>query len=102
MDFGLFLSQWWWWCGCLIEQQWMAVRDRGPIEGGGVGVCDVGVVVVQRAVLVELWRKIVHAALGFPAFALAPPSPCLLCSRRPMAVWLGQYFSSRWVDGQSG
>lgn len=54
-----------------------AVDDRGPIEGGGVGVCDVGVVVVQRAVLVELWRKIVHAALGFPAFALAPlPLAC--------------------------
>lgn len=57
----------------------MAVRDRGPIEGGGVGVCDVGVVVVQRAVLVELWRKIVHAALGFPAFALAPlPLACFV------------------------
>lgn len=32
---------------------------------------------VQRAVLVELWSKIVHAALGFPVSALssAPPPP---------------------------
>lgn len=48
-------------------------RQR-PDRGGGVGL-------VQRAVLVELWRKIVHAALGFPAFALAaspPPLPSLL------------------------
>lgn len=52
---------------------------------------------VQRAVLVELWRKIVHAALGFPAFAhpSSTPSPVYpLCSRRPSAVWkqLGAIF----------
>lgn len=47
--------------------------QRGLIEGGGG--------LVQRAVLVELWRKIVHAALGFPAFALVspPPLPSLSC-----------------------
>lgn len=50
-----------------------AVED-GRLRGGGVGVGGL----VQRAVLVELWRKIVHAALGFPAFALArPPLPSL-------------------------
>lgn len=53
----------------------MVVRDRGLIEGGGG--------VVQRAVLVELWRKIVHAALGFPAFALATPSSPLSLSCLP-------------------
>lgn len=68
---------------------------RGLMEGG-MGA------LVQRAVLVELWRKIVHAALGFPAFAhpSSTPSPvCPLCSRRPSAVWkqLGQYFNWRWV-----
>lgn len=44
------------------------------MDGGGGGG------LVQRAVLVELWRKIVHAALGFPAFALAPHSlPSAVC-----------------------
>lgn len=45
------------------------MANRDPIEGGGG--------LVQRAVLVELWRNIVHAALGFPAFALASPPPSL-------------------------
>lgn len=51
-----------------------AAVDVRLIEGDGA--------MVQRAVLVELWRKIVHAALGFPAFALAAPPPpvCPLCS----------------------
>lgn len=62
----------------------MVVRDRGPIEGGGG--------LVQRAVLVELWRKIVHAALGFPAFALAnSPSPSLLLSTSSVLDALQHY-----------
>lgn len=46
---------------------------------------------VQRAVLVELWRKIVHAALGFPAFALASPPPLCLQPARSVLDALQQY-----------
>lgn len=46
---------------------------------------------VQRAVLVELWRKIVHAALGFPVFALASPPPLPLQSARSVLDALQQY-----------
>lgn len=79
---------------------------RTAVDGCQSGLMEGGGGLVQRAVLVELWRKIVHAALGFPAFALVSPPPphpfppslvYPLCSRRPSAVWkvLGQYF--RWV-----
>lgn len=46
---------------------------------------------VQRAVLVELWRKIVHAALGFPAFAPASPPPLPLQPARSVLDALQQY-----------
>lgn len=58
-----------------------AAVDGRLIEGDGA--------LVQRAVLVELWRKIVHAALGFPAFALAAPPP--LQSTRSVPDALQQY-----------
>ncbi len=65
----------------------MAVKDRGLIEGDGG--------LAQRAVLVELWRKIVHAALGFPAFALAsPPPPLPLLSTHSVLDALQQYGNS--------
>lgn len=61
----------------------MAVKDRGLIEGEGG--------LVQRAVLVKLWRKIVHAALGFPAFALTSPPPLPPSSTRSVLDALQQY-----------
>lgn len=58
---------------------------------------EVGGGLVQRAVLVELWRKIVHAALGFPAFALTrPPLPSLSSLPALLLTPFGRMESARW------
>ena len=53
----------------LWEEYWFAARGWGQ-DGGGVRL-------VQRLVLLENYgeKKIVHAALGFPAFAPTAPLP---------------------------
>lgn len=67
---------------------WLDGRLGAGWRGVGCGP------LVQRAVLVELWKKKGHAALGFPAYALPAPASLSLHFYMALSI-IGEFHQDR-------